>query len=358
MSAPRTVALTVLTPSVPAIVNGKPVSPAYWAQLGSSATLIQGAGHIRAIKDPNPKWDPRTSGWFYPPPPVTVPFGGRWSVNDLPDPAAYPGAYYWLGDPSSADGTAGIQSGARQWAADPGTPSAPPWRSFFPYKPSVRAHDSYLPGGNVVHHPKGVHFNSQYIEHMWADFGRDRLQPFTWVIAGMIVSYPFSAYSHTLLDAGRNPDACGFPRLTAEQCNTSRVINDNLPYRTALAVTAHSEAMTTTVGGANPATIRARVDAAIRPKMFFGVFNGHASCVGAYDTGSKRIARGRVEHTGNSHHRYYVLGRRSSHISQATASHIMMFEIRYWAKALTLDELAAQYAQLSSTYQYDRYRAI
>ena len=344
MTRRRAVALTVLSPATPAISGGKPSVPAYWAHLDSTVTLIQGPKNIHAIKDPNPKWDPRTGGWFHPPPPVSVPFGALWTVDSLPDPGAFPGGYYWLGDASSADGTAGINTHARQWLPHGATPGAPAWHSFFPFKPSVRAHDSFLPGGNVVHHPKGVHLNSHYIEHMWADFGRDRRQPFTWVIVAMVASYPHPNYNHFILDAGRNPDAVHFPRLSAGAVNTGRGINDGLNYRSLLSFSPHAGAMTAqpTAGG----VVRMRADAGLRPKMFFGVFNGAKSYMGAYDPGGKREGHGHLGNTIHQKHRYYVLGRRQGHISQDYSSHLLIFEIRYWSKALTHKEIKAQYHQL------------
>lgn len=350
--------LTVLTMPTPAVLDGAPVSPAYWAKLPSTVTLHQGPSHIHAIKDPDPVWNPRTSGWSTPPPRASKPWSAHWTVRDLPDPSGFPGDFYWLGAPSSADGTSGIRSACRQWAANGSTPHAPSWHSFFPYKPSVRAYDSYLPGGDIVHHPKGVHFNSHFIEHMWADFGRARRQPFSWVIAAMVVSWPAQHYAHHLLDAGRNPDAVGFPRISAAACNTPRTINDGLDYRTVLAVTPDTISLTSRANASGNATVRCRSDAAHRPKMFFGIFDGASSRVGAYDTGAHRLRKGDTSNGPDQLHRYYVLGRKQNHISQDDASHLLVFEIRFWDIALTADDLDGQFDQLSSTYSFDRYRAI
>ncbi len=350
----RTVALTVLSPVIPAVSQGKPSSPAYWARLPAAATLIQGPRHIHAIADPNPIWNPATSGWFYPPPNAGV-GTYRWHVGTLPDPASQPGGWYWLGDPTGIDGSAYVPAAGRQWAPDPGT-GGPSWHSFFPFKPSVRAYDAYLPGGNVVHHPKGVHFNAHFIEHMWADMGTDRRQPFTWVIAGMVASYPGPGYQHFLLDAGRNPDSTGMGRISAEACNTPRPINDLLGYRSIIATT--PDIMSVAASNYHADAVRLRMDAAIRPKMFFGIFNGAASYAGAYDPGGHRLAKGRIANTSAQHHRYYVLGRRQGWLSQQLASHIMIFEIRYFNHALSTADLASQYDQLSTTYSYGRYRAL
>ena len=358
MSAPRTQPGVVVTVPTPAISDGNPVLPAYWARLTGSATLIQGPKHIHAIKDPNPIWDPRTSGWFYPPPPVAGhPSVGHasWAASDLPSPASAPGGYYWLGDPSSQDGTAGITAKARQWAPRASNPGAPAWRSFFPFKPSVTAVDHYLQGGGIVHHPVGVNFNSHFIEHMWMSWAADHRQPFTWVIVACATSYPTSTYEHHLLGAGRNPDEVGFPRISAEQCGTPRRIADGLPYSTLLGVDpAYMQLATAVPGG----LMRARSNASLRPKMFVGIFNGANSYLGAWYPGYYALSHGRVTNSSAYRHRHYVLGRAQNWISQTTSGHLMVFEMRFWDEALTGDDLRAQYHQLASTYQFARYNGV
>jgi hypothetical protein len=350
----------VLTLPTPAIVEGLPTLPRFWCVSTSSSHATQGPTHIHSIPDPDPVWNPATSGWFYPPPAATgAGQDGRWTVQTLPDPAGFPGEYYWLGEPSSADGTRDITNGARLWAPDKSTPYAPAWQSFFPFKPSVRALDSFLPGGNVVHHPKGVHFNSRFIEHMWLDWGGDRKQPFTFIMAGMIASFPDPNFVHYLLDAGRNPDAVGFPRISDSQTGTDRRIADGLQYRSMISAQPSLLKMTTDTVNVPSRTPAVRFDSNIRPKMFFGVFNGGSSYVGAYDVGGKRISKQSVVANGSGqHHRFFVMGRQQGWISQNHSSHIMMFEIRYWRRALTSADLDEQYAQLSSTYKFSEYRAV
>lgn len=349
----RLIPTVSVTMQRPLIVDGRPLVPANWGDVSITGTATQGWAHIHARK-PAPEWDPATGGWTQPPPDAPD-WAGRWVVDDLPDPPD--GGYYWLGDASNADGTGGYAGGRTRWAPHASTPKAPAWRSFFPYKPSVRAFDAYLPGGNVVHHPKGVHFNTHFAEHMWADFGGPRPQPFTWVIAGMVVSYPTAHYRHWILDAGRNPDRVGYPRRSAFLPDDS-TIHDGLDYRTALAYSPDNELISTDPNLTAHSTVRARVDPQVRPKMFFGVFNGAKSEVGAYGPGSRRHHSGRVD-TGSGHyHRYYVLGRQQNHIGQMHGAHMILFELRYWRSALTLDQLDAQYKQLAGTYHFHRYKSV
>src|SRR5882757_2052940 len=103
----RTYPLTVVTMPAPAVVDGKPVMPKYWAKSENAATLKVGPQHIHAIKNPTPVPHAH-GGYVYPPPNPAKPFAGWWNVNDLPDPNAHSGGFYWLGNASAQDGTSGI----------------------------------------------------------------------------------------------------------------------------------------------------------------------------------------------------------------------------------------------------------
>jgi hypothetical protein len=338
----------------PAISAGQPSLPAHWAEFSADATLIEGPGHIHAIPDPNPAWDPRTGGWTTPPPPPSDGGAGdfRWTVDSLPDPAHYPDGWYWLGDVRVAGENHAVAGDA--WGTAPGSPVGPTWRSFFPYRPSVSAHDAYIPGSKRIRHPKGLHVNSHFVEHMWADFGTDRAQPFTWIVVAMVVSNPFPGYVHNLLDSGRDPDTVGFPRLSAGAVSTPRQIGDNLPYRTSLAIIGAEAQLTTSVD----APLRVAGSPGLHPTMYAAVFNGQSSQVGSFDPFVKRASAGGVANWPGYNHRYMVLGRAQGWISQARASNMLIFEMRYWHRALTPAELDAQYAQLSSTHQFDAYRRL
>lgn len=348
----RAVPGTVIELPIPAISGGHPSLPIYWAKFLGAATLKQGPLHIHAIRDPNPLWDPATGGWTYPPPPIRprpivrgVPVRDtsgagdyRWTVDSLPNPNDFSGGWYWLGDPTSRDGTASMPSGGRQWATAPGGPAGPSWRSFFPYKPSVNGYDAYIVGERSVHHAKGVHCNSHYIEHMWLDFGWNMLQPFTWIVVATVMSDPFPGHEHHILDAGR-----------------SAAVGDNLPYRTRLSWRGDTAAMQSQ---ALDAPLRVRGAPGHHPRMFATIFNGRQSQVSVYDPYGRHTTHGQVGGGPGYSHRYTVFGREQGYLSQTHASNIMVFEMRYWHHALTETDLAAQYAQLSSTYQFDAYKQL
>lgn len=351
----RTLPQVWLTMPAPVLVDGKPVVPAHRGLIGSFGTLQEGPDHIHAIRNPNPVWD--GSGYAYPPP-SGPPWTSRWTVDDLPDPNGFTGGYYWLGTPSGYDGTTGIRTGATEWRAN-SDKGGPAWQSVFPFKPSVRSYNSYLPGGARVYHPKGVNFNPHYIEHMWLDFGSDQGQPFTWVVAGMITSFPDRHYVHHILDAGMSASAIGAGSYSVSDCNRSNDVNDNLPYRNLLGYGGDGEWISTrSVSAGYGGRLRARADIALRPRMFFAVFNGSHSAVGAKGPGTDRVARGTVD-SDVTWHKHYVLGRSQNLLSQYAASHMLLFELRYWrGHALSTDELEAQYKQLSATYSFGKYRAV
>lgn len=342
----------VITTNNPAIAAGKPSTPKYWAKVTCTVTARFGPNDIRTAPPPAPL--PSTNGYFFPPAPIAGPFSARWSVEYLPDPASYSAGYYWLGDPSSQDGTASIQSGARQWAPDGGASGVPSWRSFYPFKPSVTSATHYLFGGASVHHPKGVNFNAHFIEHMWMDWGKNQTQPFTWCIAAMTTAYR----QHYLLDSGRDPAAVGFPPLTAAQTNLNRTINDGLAYRNMLSISTTTAGLCARPNENQTGTIRCKIDASLRPKMFIGIFNGTNSYVGAYSPGRKLLTKGTVDKTSAQAHRYYVMGRKNGLIGTTFAGELLVFEIRYWSYAISMAALDEQYNQLASRHQFDAYRGL
>lgn len=343
--------VTVTTPPM-IVVNGIPVVPDLIGQIATSADVLVGPGHIRAEK-PAPQWD--GSGYVLPPPHTSKAMAGRWVVDDLPSPGD---GYYWLGEASAKDGTGNIGKKKRLWAPHDSTPHAPAWRSHYPFKPSVRAANHFLPGGRQVHHPIGVHMNPEYIEHMWLDFGGSRPQPFTWVIAAMVVSFAGKHYRHYVLDAGRDPDKVKFPRINDYQTGDDRKIRDNLDYRTLLAINDEHMIMTARNDEFSARTLRTPAYGSIVPRMMYGVFAGGKSRVGHHSPNGDSHRAGRIDNGKNQRHRYYVLGRKQGIMSQDKAAHLLVFEIRYWRYALTPAELNDQYKQLASTYKFNKYRRI
>jgi hypothetical protein len=353
----RLIETIVVTHPVPIVTLGRPTLPKYVGYYPSELVLIVGQDdvppdHIHSIADPDPIWNPETSGWYIQPPASGV-GDARWTVQTLPDPSPYSGQYYWLGDPSSEDGTSGIEAGARQWAPDLSTPGAPSWRSKFPYKPSVRAHVNYGAGGNILTITKGVRFNLQYIEHMWADWGADKNAPFSWVIVGIIMDFPSAGYEHTIMDVGGDPNAYGGSGANINNLGTDHGLTDlgvDTPSRAFIGVNANSQRQ---AGGlANGETIVSPFNYATRPKMWFGVWNGDASLSGSYSTAGQYLQAGAMPAL---HQRHMVIGRRGGILSRNAASHIVIFEMRCWFSALVEEQLDDQYAQLSSTWQFGSY---
>lgn len=348
---PRLMAQVSITHSTPFIARGKPYLPRFSARYPSTMTATEGPSDIHSIPDPDPVWDPGSAGWFTPPI-VSTAGDARWTVNSLPDPAGFPGQFYWLGAPSSLDGTSSIATACRQWAPDPSTPTMPNWNSVYPYKPSVRAHVNYGANGKILTIGRGVRFNLQFIEHMWLDWGSQIGAPFTWVIVGLIMDFPTGVYEHTILDVGRSPTDGGAPTLNENQLAGSRPINDFVQtYRPGLLISPTQERMI----GDVPAQyqIPSTFNFATRPKMWFGVWNGASSFSGSFSTAGKVIVPGTMP-TGLTS-RYQILGRRGGLLNRSWASHMVVFEMRFWSSALLEPNLIEQYAQLSSTWQFSSY---
>lgn len=344
----RTYPVVVVEMDTPTVNEGRPMSSPYWAQLGATATAKMGPKDIHVIAPP-PTDTPSLPYPIETPLPNALKPDGRWCVADLPNPSGYSDGYYWLGTPSSYDGTSNIDSRARQWAPHSSTPQAPSWQSVYPFKPSVAAVNHYLQGGGVVNHPKGVNFNSHFIEHMWATFGGFK-EPYTFVVAGLVASWPSTKYVHTLLDYGRSASFNGI-HYSAADCSNPRDLNEGLPYRTLLQAT-HTQLRAAGAGGG--AVLRSSWASRKVPAMFFGVYDGGSSTVGSWRRGYKATRRGSAG-TSAENHRYVILGRRNGILSQDNASHLLIFEIRFFRSALTQDQLDDQYAQLATSYKFSSY---
>jgi hypothetical protein len=337
---------------IPAFVAGRPVLPKYHAMYPSAMTITEGSGHLRKVPDPDPDIPGND------PPPVKGGFndgGGhaRWTVNDLPNPSGFSGGFYWLGTPSSADGTSGITSAARQWAPNSHSTMSgmPSWESRYPFKPSVRSHVWYGPNGNVETITKAVRFNTEYIEHMWLDMGSGSVNtpPCTWLLAGLIMHFDSPHHVNPIMDSGTDPGV----NWGAGDCwRTKHVTADPDNYR--FAWTASHTRVGMRTHASDSQTLYTPMHHDYKPKMFFNVINGANSLSGTWAPTGHFAKRGTLA-TSSSHLRHLVLGRKNGILSRAYASHMVVFEIRMWNRALDHDDLHEQYKQLSSTWKFHRY---
>lgn len=335
MTAPRALPRVVVSMPTPVVVAGKPTMP------GLRAGIPVRASSIRKITYGPPPAAPagQLIGLSGP-----MSYASRWTVEDLPDPAGFSNGWYWLGEPSSYDYTAGIQAACRQWIPTRDSRLKVAWHSVFPFKPSVTARDSWLFGGGVVHHPKGVNFNSFYVEHMWLDQYLSNPQPFTWVIACLVANWPNPV--QYLLDAGKPP-----PRsYSVDELGWAHQLNEGLSYRTMLQLRSNGMDLAATSG-----THVLRLTAAVpaTPRMYFGIFNGAKSTVGMWGPEGKAVRTGPIQ--ASAAQRYVVLGRQQGVIDRARASHLLVFEIRFFATALPMDVLHDIYGDMSSRWQFGRY---
>lgn len=347
----RAVPQITAAPPAPVIVNGRPVVPAYLGTAQPVSTATQGSGHIRHVPDPDPQWDPVNKVWD---PPRVNPWSTRWTVRQLPLPIHWGGSYY-LGAPSAADSTQHQGANTHRWDAADGR-GGPAWHSAYPFKPEVVGINHYLPDGEVLYHPRGVSLSSRYIQHLWLDWGSPRRPPFTWIVACCVASYPTRTYRHHILDAGRNPALVGGGGLTWADLADDHPLTEDLGYRTSLSADPHRLRWTTDVGGGADTVVRSRFDTSLRPRMLIAQLSATGARVGSFGPARRRLVRGQTSTSGE--HRYYLLGRRNGILSQDAAANLLVFEIRYYDRILTADELADEYDQLSCTWRFHRYRRL
>lgn len=310
----RAVAGINVTTGTPVVINGKPVVPAIWIKSDSSFTTVYGSTHIHVTPDPDPD--------------VAVPPGTgnqyatyRWVATDLP----YTGDYF------------------ETW---PSHGAGPDFHSLFPYRPKVREHIHYGAGDNNHTYSKVVFFNNTYVEHMWTDLGANQSQPYTWVFAGFVLSYPNGQYGHFLLDGGKAVPGSSIPYVRDDH-----IINDGLTTRSCLLAKRDSIIAATDLSLTHKYA-KAVHSWAPRPKMYAVTFNGANTYVAEMDTHKQNISKGKVSvHSA----RHFVMGRALNHISDNYASHMGLFEVRYFNRGLSPTELKAQYRQLAATYKFNLY---
>jgi len=305
--------INVTVPAI-AIINGKPVVPHWWAKSTSSMTAIYGPSHIHVTADA--ALDPD----------VTPVHGSpahtyRWGANDLP----YTGDYF------------------ETW---PSHGAGPDFHSLFPYRPKVRKHIHYGAGSNDYTYSKVVFFNNTYVEHMWLDLGATVKQPYTWIFAGFVLTYPNGQFGHFLLDSGKALPGSSIPYVRADH-----VINDGQTSR-ALILAKRDSIIATTRQSLKSGYMKCNHSWAPRPKVYAAVFNGANSYVAEMDTHKQNLSKGRVDVHPIRH---VIMGRAQNHISDNYASHMGLFEVRYFNKALTPDQIRAQYRQLAATYRFNLY---
>ena len=301
----------------PVIVQGRPYLPLVPIKPASSMTFNVGPSNIHT---------------FDPPTPTVTPPGGTthywgWDAVDLADPPGTHGFY-----------------NLTSWAETSG--SGPSWVSSGVYTPRVA--DKVVYGAENAYHTytRSVHFDASNVEHMWIDLG-SHSQPFTWVICGMINYYPYRTFGHYILDAGKP---------TAQRDITRDwTFDEGLDQRSLMLFQSRTAVLATHTGKdavANGKHVIAPHNEIARPRVFFGVFNGSASFVGSIDRYNNYGKTGSVD---NHTHRYFVLGRRQNHVSNNLASHMTLFEIRFFNKALSANERATQYKQLASKWRFNKY---
>jgi hypothetical protein len=195
-----------------------------------------------------------------------------------------------------------------------------------------------------------VQFGSGNASHMWLDMGGSKPQPFTWVIVAMRLRR--QGGRQWILDSGRNPYQVGVPQKTPAQLGNDIAVVEGLGYRTSLSIASDTVNMNTTAsGGLNVSGMTG-----FRPTFYCAVFNGPNSMLWVMDNLHRGRAVGAVTTGAAYQHRYYVLGRQFGFISQTRGQEMCVFEMRYWNRALTTADIESQYSELSSTYQFSKYK--
>lgn len=308
---------SLLMPDVP-IIGGHPHDPLVWLNIPGDFTLTQGPGHIRHRADPDPADPDNDDPW-----------------GKLVEPT-----YYWtmrdLAPPEDENGYS-----MNEWPEHDGGPS---WFSEWDYRPTVAGRNAYGKKSSVHTWTTAVHFNPSTADHMWTDLGY-QAQPFTWIFAGIINSYPTRTYGHYILDAGKEP-----PYHWAAR--DDHYYNEGLPHRTLMLYQRSSALLFTDMVVEGGQYVRVPHNYVPRPRVMYGVFASDHSLVGWRDPAQHMYKYGKVSDKAG---RYFISGRRNNNVSDNLASHITLFEIRFFSQKLTLEEIGRHYKQLAGTYKFSMY---
>ena len=304
----------------PAIINGRPYSPLYWGQYGFSGTA-NNSGTITVVPKP-------------PPPTPRIVRPGKatytWEVGDL-----------------------STTSSLSKWPEHGN--DGPAWYSGNGFNPSVVNRVTFGSHGKETTETKSVLFDYKNIEHMWIDMGINLNDSFTWMFAGLILSYPTARYGHYILDHGSKS-----ARLRRKPTTESgaKILGDS-GYRAAMLYQRHSAVMGSHTGNdlvANGKHVRITNNYSLQPRVFYSIWNGGAS--------NNKGRLGTIGHKYYKHasatidtktFRNFVIGRRFNKLSTALASHMVLFEIRFFEYELNKTEIFDNYRNLASRYKFREY---
>jgi hypothetical protein len=300
------------------VIEGRPVGiPEFWIQITPAMTISGSAVPVAVAPTHSSSTGSsaglRTPDWV-------------WYASDLTAP-------------TDSDGY-----NLSEWPEHNGGPS---WESADGYRPNVRKRRLLRHNGEYVTWDKTVYFEHQAVNHMWIDLGETLDQPFTVIMVGIIHTYPTATYGHYLLDAGKSHS-----HLTTDRDHN---INDHTDYRSVMLFQRSSALLATNTSSdlTYGKHVRSKHNSRHAPRMFFGVFNGDHSRVGAFDVQHRFFGRGKVD---GKHPRYLVMGRRTNRLSDNLASHMTIVEVQIHKDSMTKKTLVKHYKQLSGKYHFNQIR--
>jgi hypothetical protein len=263
---------------------------------------------------------------------------------DAPTPSSGgSGGFVW----KASDITSGGNNPVTTWPEEGDGPS---FKSKGYYRPNLHTRSVVTKNGQVKIYDDMVVFDYKNVEHMWVDIGSNLEQPFTWLMCGMILSYPSARYGHYLLDHGKDPGSNG------RNFGFTHKVGGETGHRSAMLFQKRSALVGTTYPTIETGPYcRCKHDYTPQPRMFYGVFNGSNSAVGVRGRNYHKRDTGTVIETGTVM-RKFVVGRRNGYTSTDLASHIGLFEIRFFAGALGKKRLQTQYSYFAKKYDFAKYK--
>jgi len=229
----------------------------------------------------------------------------------------------------------------------------PAWTSAGIYSPTVHPHTFFHNESlSLQTYGRVVHMWWRYVQHMWMDLGAPQNVPYTWMVAGIF--HPMNLHLwQNILDFG-----AATPTTYDDQVNEGDVVSISDGFASGgLLGLAHGGTAGTTYLNAQMSDGHSVYKAATLPstRPLILTFVRVPGAINCYISGYK-LWEHHTLYGGQAGNQQWVLGRRKNTVSELAASHMSLFEIAYWNRALALTEVETVSNYLQGVYLFTLYK--
>lgn len=234
-----------------------------------------------------------------------------------------------------------------EWPEANGGPS---WESSGDYRPRIskRVNRSVSEPKTEKVQAKSLRFGRFPHEHMWLDLG----EAYPTITVMIAMFFDGFRRDHYVLDAGRETPS--FSDTDEAGKYKGHQFGDDLDYRATMFYTDERGIVSTT----DSPYIRAgkhigvRNISSHRPRVLYSVFDGNNSRQGWISNKTHVHKTGSLE---PANIRRLVLGRRQNRVGKNYSSHMTVYEVRIYTRALTMKQIKKKSAVMHGRYDFNKY---